>query len=321
MTINNLEDYFNQETGQQSPANLYEPIQYILTQGGKRIRPRLVMIGTELFGGNTEQAFHAAAAFEMLHNFTLIHDDIMDDAPIRRGKPTVYRKWNSNIAILSGDALSAMALREILKTPCDPETAVRLSQLMAETGVGICEGQQLDLDFESRNEVSISEYIEMIQLKTAVLLTACLKAGAIIAGANEHNLAAVDEFGTNLGLAFQLKDDLLDVYADDTVFGKVNGGDIKVNKKTYLYLKALEDANPEQKKILDHYFSSTDFDFDEKYNAIKKVYEELSIRQKTEQAIEAYVQKGLNALQSMDVDAQRKTELSTLITDMSNRNK
>ena len=142
MTINNLEEYFNQVTGHQSPTNLYEPMQYILTQGGKRIRPRLVAIGTELFGGNPEEAFHAAAAFEMLHNFTLIHDDIMDDAPIRRGKPTVYRKWNSNIAILSGDALSAMALREILKTPCSPETAVRLSQLMAETGVGICEGQQ-----------------------------------------------------------------------------------------------------------------------------------------------------------------------------------
>ncbi|MBO4482068.1 MAG: polyprenyl synthetase family protein [Bacteroidales bacterium] len=321
MTINNLEEYFNQVTGHQSPTNLYEPMQYILTQGGKRIRPRLVAIGTELFGGNPEEAFHAAAAFEMLHNFTLIHDDIMDDAPIRRGKPTVYRKWNSNIAILSGDALSAMALREILKTPCSPETAVRLSQLMAETGVGICEGQQLDLDFESRNEVSISEYIEMIRLKTAVLLTACLKAGAIIASADERNLAAVDEFGTNLGLAFQLKDDLLDVYADDNVFGKVNGGDIKVNKKTYLYLKALEDANPEQKKVLNHYFSSTDFDFDEKFNAIKQLYDELTIRQKTEQAIEEFIQKGLAALQTMDVEEQRKTELSTLIKEMSKRNK
>lgn len=321
MSISNLEEHFKNITGQQTPANLYTPIQYILTQGGKRIRPRLVIIGTELFGGHSKEAFHAAAAFEMLHNFTLIHDDIMDNAPIRRGLPTVYRKWNSNIAILSGDALSALALREILKTPCSPETAIKLSLLMADTGVGICEGQQLDLDFENRQEVSISEYIEMIRLKTAVLLTACLKAGAIIAGANSHNLAALDEFGTNLGLAFQLKDDLLDVYADNTIFGKVNGGDIKVNKKTFLYLKAMEEANDEQKNILKHYFSSTDFDFNEKFNAIKNIYEELSIRQKTEETIATYVQQGLNALHSIDVDEQRKTELSSLIKEMSQRNK
>ena len=319
--MKNLEVYFTELTGQKEPTNLYSPIQYILTQGGKRIRPKLVLLGTDLFDGNLDNAFYTATAFEMLHNFTLIHDDIMDDAPIRRGKPTIYRKWNSNIAILSGDALSAMSLIEILKSPCSQSTILELSSLLANTAIEVCEGQQYDLDFEHRDQVSISEYIDMIRLKTAVLLAACLKAGAIIGNASIENRNAIQEYGINLGLAFQLKDDLLDIYADDTVFGKVNGGDIKVNKKTYPYLRALEDSNDEQRQQLLHYFSSTDFDFSEKFNAIKGIYEALSIREKTEKEIAMYVEKGLTALNSITVDDSRTEKLRTINKELSNREK
>lgn len=319
--MKSLDEYFAELTGNIEPSNLYSPIQYILTQGGKRIRPKLVLLGADLFNGDLDNAFHAAAAFEMLHNFTLIHDDIMDDAPIRRGKPTVYRKWNSNIAILSGDALSAMSLIEILKSPCSQGTVLELSSLLANTAIEVCEGQQYDLDFEHRDHVSIPEYIEMIRLKTAVLLAACLKAGAIIGGASIENRNAIQEYGINMGLAFQLKDDLLDIYADDTVFGKVNGGDIKVNKKTYPYLRALEDSNDEQRQLLLHYFSSTDFDFNEKFNAVKAVYEALSIREKTEYEIAKYVEKGLAALDSITVGDFRKDKLRTIIQELSNREK
>src|SRR5574344_641525 len=203
--IKNVETIMADACRGKQPQNLYQPIDYILSQGGKRIRPTLLALGCELFGAESAELMHVAAAFEMLHNFTLIHDDIMDDAPIRRGKATVYHQWNTTIAILSGDALFALAMEEVLKI--SHHTASKIAALLAKTSVEICEGQQSDLDFEQLKEISITQYIDMITYKTSVLLGACLKAGALMADADEHNLALIYEFGLKLGIAFQLKED------------------------------------------------------------------------------------------------------------------
>ncbi len=319
--MDNITDFFKKIAFNKEPQNLYNPIYYTLSQGGKRIRPRLVLMSAELFGGQTDTALYPAAAFEMLHNFTLIHDDIMDDAPIRRGQPTVYRKWNGNIAILSGDALATLALQTILDTPSDPTTALTLSKLLAQTSVEICEGQQKDLDFETADHVSLEDYVNMIRYKTAVLLAGCLKAGAIVAGASAANQQLIYDFGIHLGLAFQLKDDLLDVYGDGTVFGKKIGGDIRENKKTYLYLSALQDATTKQKEQLLHYFSSTDFDDQEKFEAVKELYNQTDTRAKTERQIEAYVQMALHDLDRIQADEQKKEPFRQLVHELSQRNK
>ena len=320
--MDQLTDFFKSITLDKEPQNLYEPIYYTLSQGGKRLRPRLVLMSAELFGGKSELALYPAAAFEMLHNFTLIHDDIMDDAPIRRGQPTVYRKWNGNIAILSGDALATLALQTILATPAPPQTALDLSKLLAQTSVEICEGQQKDLDFETTDQVTLDDYVSMIRYKTAVLLAGCLKAGAIVANATPENQQLIYEYGIQLGLAFQLKDDLLDVYGDGTVFGKKIGGDIRENKKTYLYLNALQDADTEQKERLLHYFSSTDFDDQEKFEAVKAIYNQTDIQHKTEQQIEIYLQKALDNLEKIEIeDDKRKEPFRNLVRELRQRNK
>lgn len=317
--IKNVETIMADACRGKQPQNLYQPIDYILSQGGKRIRPTLVALGCELFGAESAELMHVAAAFEMLHNFTLIHDDIMDDAPIRRGKATVYHQWNTNIAILSGDALFALAMEEVLKI--SHHNASKIAALLAKTSVEICEGQQSDLDFEQLKEISITQYIDMITYKTSVLLGACLKAGALMADADEHNLALIYEFGLKLGIAFQLKDDLLDVYADAQIFGKQNGGDIKDNKKTYLYLKALELASDSQKQELLHYFSSTNFDFSIKFNAVKNIYEALNIPKITEDLIEQYSSQALEALADIQVEDCRKENLKSLCYKMISRKK
>ena len=320
--MDQLTNFFKNTTLNKEPKNLYEPIYYTLSQGGKRLRPRLVLMSAELFGGKSELALYPAAAFEMLHNFTLIHDDIMDDAPIRRGQPTVYRKWNGNIAILSGDALATLALQTILDTPAPPQTALALSKLLAQTSVEICEGQQKDLDFETTDQVTLSDYVNMIRYKTAVLLAGCLKAGAIVADATPENQQLIYEYGIQLGLAFQLKDDLLDVYGDGTVFGKKIGGDIRENKKTYLYLNALQDADTEQKERLLHYFSSTDFDNQEKFEAVKAIYNQTDIQHKTEQQIEIYLLKALENLEKIEIeDDKRKEPFRNLVRELRQRNK
>lgn len=320
--MKNIDHFFKEITMGREPKNLYEPIYYTLTQGGKRLRPRLVLMAAQLFGGDEEAALYPAAAFEMLHNFTLIHDDIMDDAPIRRGKPTVYRKWNSNTAILSGDALATLALETMLHTPTKPETTLELSRLLAQTSVEICEGQQEDLDFEEREEVTIEEYLHMIRYKTAVMLAGCLKAGAILCGASAENQNAIYEYGINIGLAFQLKDDLLDVYGDKSVFGKKIGGDIRENKKTYLYLRAWKDACPEEQTVLKHYFSSTQFDDKEKFNAIKAIYDGNNIPEKTSQHINELVNKALEELDKIQIaDDSKKQTFRDLAFDLSRRDK
>lgn len=304
------------------PGNLYTPIQYILSQKGKRLRPQLVYIATELFDGDPAVALYPAAAFELLHNFTLIHDDIMDEAPIRRGKPTVYKKWNSSIAILSGDALATMALQAILKTPCKKELVLDLAHLLSQTSIEICEGQQYDLDFENIKTIPIDDYLKMIKLKTAVMLAGCLKAGAMLGETSIENQEKIYQIGIEMGLAFQLKDDLLDTYGDDSLFGKINGGDIKENKKTYLFLRAIEDATPEQRIELLNYFSNNKIDFEEKFQTVKNIYDNLDIESKTEKLIQKYANNAIHILCSLhDVEEVKRNKLRDLIIQLSFRNK
>ncbi|MBR2771380.1 MAG: polyprenyl synthetase family protein [Bacteroidales bacterium] len=319
--MNSLDTYFQSIAKECEPSNLYNPIHYILSQDGKRIRPKLVGLGAELYGIKPDEVRHVAAAFEMLHNFTLIHDDIMDQAPLRRGLPTVYKKWNSNIAILSGDALAIMALQELLKAPCDDATKIRISDLFARTSLEICEGQQYDLDFETMEHVSIDDYIKMIRLKTAVMLAGCLQSGAIFAKASDADQQALYDFGINIGIAFQLKDDILDLYSDTQVFGKIKGGDIKENKKTYLYLTALQDADEKQRESLLRYFSSTAFDFEIKLQAVKNIYEDLQVKEKTEKSIDQYVKSALDCLQTVSVAEEKKQQLRDLANALVKRDK
>jgi len=307
-----LNNHFQTLTFGKSPATLYKPIEYILLQEGKRIRPKLVMLSTELFDGDPDVALFPAVGFEMLHNFTLIHDDIMDNAPIRRGKKTVYKKWNANIAILSGDALATMALEEILKAPTDQETVLKLISLFARTSVEICEGQQYDLNFETTEKVTIAEYLEMIRLKTAVMLAACLKAGAIISHTTIENQNHIYQYGIDLGIAFQLMDDLLDVYSDRTIFGKEIGGDIESNKKTYLYLRAMQDGSASQKQLLKEQFAFLEKKDNEKFNVVKGVFDDLDIKTKTENLIREYMEKAYSALDKITTAPEKKKQLIEL---------
>ncbi|MCL2290749.1 MAG: polyprenyl synthetase family protein [Bacteroidetes bacterium] len=316
-----LEHFFNDIATNVVPQNLYIPVNYIMSQGGKRLRPQLVLLAAELFGAKAEDAFYPATAFEMLHNFTLIHDDIMDNAPIRRGKETVYKKWNSNIAILSGDVLASMAMQQLLKTPCAPETLIKMSELFMQTSIEICEGQQYDLDFETQEEVTIDEYLNMIRLKTAVMLAGCLKISTILANASEHDQNTLYQFGINLGLAFQLVDDLLDVYADTETFGKELGGDIQANKKTYPYLLALQKANEAQKAQLQHYFSSNHYDKKEKFNAVKTIFDELRCKEDTEKIVEDFLEKAYRNIEELSLNSEQMETLKELALKLSKRSK
>ncbi len=316
-----LEEYFKSLLNKKLPENLYNPIDYILQQGGKRLRPNLVRMSAKMFGADENAVRNVAAAFEMLHNFTLIHDDIMDEAPIRRGKPTVYKKWNGNVAILAGDALATLSMQEMLKTPAPAETVLQLVNLLGKTCIEVCEGQQLDLDFETCDDVTIDDYIEMIRLKTAVMLAGCLKAGALLAASPASDAEHVYNCGIYLGLAFQLRDDLLDVYADEAEFGKMIGGDIKENKKTYLFLRALNDSSEEQHEKLRFFFSSDNVDFEEKFSAIKQIYSDLDIKAKTESEILKYVESSFDELSQVHVADSLKNELKGWIEQLTFRNK
>lgn len=303
------------------PANLYDPISYILQQPGKRLRPQLVLDAVEMFGGDREQACHVAMAFEMLHNFTLIHDDIMDAAPIRRGLPTVYKKWDVNIAILSGDALAILAFQQLLKLKCDDKIIIDIADLFSRTSIEICEGQQFDLDFETREEVSISEYINMIRLKTAVMFAGCLQAGAKLASADPESQQALYDFGIHLGLAFQLTDDVLDIYGDEQTFGKAIGGDIRDNKKTYIYLKAIEKASEEQKARLVQLFSVPTTDFESKYATVRAIFDTIGVKAYAEEQIAKYAQMARNELDRVKADPARKQVLNNLVDKLMNRQK
>jgi len=312
-----IDNFFQQFSWDRKPNNLYQPIEYILSQGGKRVRPNLCLLSAELFGTQAENALFPAVSFEMLHNFTLIHDDIMDKADLRRGKPTVYKKWNIDIAILSGDALFAKAYEYMLQYK--GENTLALLKLLTKTAIEICEGQQLDLDFETMQNVTIEQYLEMIRLKTAVMLAACLQAGALITSADEKSQKLIYDFGIKIGLAFQIQDDLLDVYADVNKFGKNTGGDIAENKKTFLSLKAFELAQGDDKQELKHYFSSIDFNKAEKFNRVKMFYDKYRIKQLAEELIDKYYQEAFANLSQIQVEQPQKQPLTDFVNKLINR--
>jgi geranylgeranyl diphosphate synthase type II len=289
------------------PADLYEPISYILSIGGKRMRPALLLLACDLFGGDVDKAIEPALAIEIFHNFTLMHDDIMDKAPLRRGKATVHEKWNANVAILSGDAMMVEANRMMMKV--DDSILRKVLDVFNDTATGVCEGQQIDMSFEQRNDVSIEEYINMIRLKTAVLLGGALKIGSIIGGAALTDAQLIDAFGVNLGIAFQLQDDILDVYGDPEKFGKQVGGDIISDKKTFLLIRALELAKDNQAQTLNHWLNITEFDNAEKVKVVTEIYNELDIRQHAEQAMQTYADKAFAALDAINLPEDHKQYL------------
>ena len=260
------------------PKFLYEPVRYALSAGGKRIRPVLCLMSAEMFGASADKAIDAALGLEIFHNFTLLHDDIMDKSDMRRGRPTVHKKWTENIAILSGDLMSLVACRSAAKTVANKE---RVLETFLRTAIEICEGQQYDMDFETETDVSVDEYMKMINLKTAVLLAGSLKIGALIAGASESDCENIYQYGRYAGLAFQLQDDLLDTYGNAAVFGKPIGGDIAENKKTFLLINAINLASGSTKKKLLEWISKENFDRDEKYNSVKAIYDTLNIKDLT----------------------------------------
>ena len=311
MTTKNFQQALNREFAQQSygenPVELYEPIRYLMALGGKRMRPLMTLMATALFTDDWQKAVRPASAVEVFHNFTLMHDDIMDKAPIRRGKPTVHEKWNDNIAILSGDVMLVQAYELLMDIENDrfKKALKRFNRTAAE----VCEGQQLDMNFENLPTVSEEQYLEMIKLKTSVLLGFSLELGGIIGGANDESCKLLYEIGINIGLGFQLKDDLLDVYGDPEKFGKQVGGDIISNKKTFMLIEAIEKASGENKDLLDKWLSVKTFDYAEKVKAVTGIYDSLGIKALAEAKINAYFDEGLKSLNALEVDEKRKTEL------------
>jgi len=302
---------------QTEPKNLYQPVGYALSMGGKRLRPVMVLMAFNLFSEAVEKAFPVALAVELFHNFTLLHDDIMDGAEMRRNNLSVYKKYNENIAILSGDAMSIMAYNYLLK--CNTTDTTPMIRLFSQTALEVCEGQQFDMDFEDRLDVSIPEYLEMIRLKTAVLLATSLKLGAMAANAPENIATQLYDFGLNLGIAFQLQDDLLDVFADQDKFGKKIGGDIVSNKKTFLLLKALEISDVNTKSIIHEWMNKTNFDNTEKIIAITDVYNKLDIRKITEEYIDEFYQKALTIFAEININIEARSELLQLANQIMNR--
>lgn len=289
------------------PKNLYEPIDYILEIGGKRIRPVLTLIASDIFSGDYTKAMPAALAVEVFHNFTLVHDDIMDDAPLRRGHKTVHEKWDINRGILSGDAMLILAYQYFENY--NPVVFQKLAKLFSKTALEVCDGQQLDVDFETRNDVTIEEYIKMITLKTSVLVAAALKMGAIVAEANEDQAQLLYNYGLNLGIAFQLQDDYLDTYGNPETFGKQIGGDIIENKKTYLYLKALEVANDSDKKKLSTLYNEKQKNIPEKISTVSAIFSENNIPSHTHQLIEYYTNKSFESLANLNISDTAKKGL------------
>ncbi|WP_306550110.1 polyprenyl synthetase family protein [Daejeonella sp.] len=287
----------------EQPAELYEPISYLMQLGGKRMRPVLVLIATEMFDGNVFKALDAAIGIELFHNFTLMHDDIMDKAPLRRGKPTVHAKWNESAAILSGDVMFVEAYKLMIKV--DDSILREVLAIFSDTASGVCQGQQADMNFEKRNDVSLPEYLEMIRQKTAVLLAGSMQIGALIGGAVPDQANLLYEFGENLGLAFQLQDDILDVYGNPEKFGKQVGGDILSNKKTFMLIKAKELAIGNTRTELDKWLNRSDDPF-AKIEAITSVYNLLEVRKLAEVEMEEYVNKALRALDLISVARSKK---------------
>ncbi|MDO6744364.1 polyprenyl synthetase family protein [Tenacibaculum soleae] len=299
--------YLDSNKINREPKNLYQPIEYILQLGGKRIRPVLTLIAADIFSGDYKKALPAALAVEVFHNFTLVHDDIMDDAPLRRGHETVHEKWDINTGILSGDAMLILAYQHFENY--EPEVFQKLAQLFSKTALEVCDGQQLDVDFETRNDVTIDEYIKMITLKTSVLVAAALKMGAIVAKADEKEAQHLYNYGLNLGIAFQLQDDYLDTYGDPETFGKQVGGDIIENKKTYLYLKALEVANNADRENLMALYNEKQKNITEKISTVSAIFSKNNIPNYTHELIEYYTNKSFESLTLLNINDTAKKGL------------
>ena len=299
------------------PASLYDPIRYVLSIGGKRVRPVLTLLTYNLYKDDPLSIMSQAIGLETYHNFTLLHDDLMDNADMRRGHETVHKKWDANRAILSGDTMLLQAFERVEE--CDPTKLPDVFKVFIQTTLEIGEGQQLDVEFETRNDVTEDEYIEMIRLKTSVLLACACKVGAIMAGASADDSDNLYKFGEKLGLAFQLQDDLLDVYGDPAVFGKNIGGDITSNKKTYMLINAFNRATPAQREELTKWVNAKEFDRNEKVAAVTKLYNEIGIRKLCEQKMEQYYQESLVYLAKVNVSEERKAELKAYAADMMKR--
>ncbi|VXB17859.1 Octaprenyl-diphosphate synthase [Flavobacterium sp. 9R] len=291
------------------PRNLYDPIQYILSLGGKRMRPVLTLMSAEIFDVSYEKALPAAMAVEVFHNFSLVHDDIMDAAPLRRGNVTVHEKWDTNTGILSGDAMLILAYQYFEKY--EPKIFRKLAKLFSKTALEVCEGQQWDVDFETRTDVTIPEYLKMIEFKTAVLVAAAMKMGAIIAKTSKTNAKLIYEFGLNLGIAFQLQDDYLDAFGDPATFGKQVGGDIIENKKTFLFLKAMEFSNATLQARLLYLFTEYADNVEAKIEEVKQIFNESGASQATQDAIKEYTQNAFATLDKMNIDADKKALLQS----------
>lgn len=289
------------------PKELYDPVKYILATGGKRIRPALVLLACDLFGGTYSSAIFPALAIEIFHNFTLLHDDIMDRSEMRRGKPTVHHKWDENIAILSGDVMSMLASRLINESP--GAVLRNVNDVYTKTAIEVCEGQQFDMNYESEMQVSEEEYLHMIKLKTAVLVAASLKIGAMLGGAAEKDAEDLYQYGRNLGIAFQLQDDLLDTYGNQEEMGKKTGMDIIDNKKTILMITALKDADKSQKEQLMHWLNVIEFNAEEKVSSVVGIYDKLDIRAKIEEKIQLYFNNAIEDLKRLNRPEEEKTEL------------
>ena len=299
------------------PASLYDPIKYVLSIGGKRVRPVLTMLSYNLYKDDPLSIMPQAIGLETYHNFTLLHDDLMDHADMRRGHETVHKKWDANRAILSGDTMLLQAFERV--EDCDPAKLPAVFKVFIQTTLEIGEGQQLDVEFETRNDVTEDEYIEMIRLKTSVLLACACKVGSIMADAPAEDIENMYKFGEKLGLAFQLQDDLLDVYGDPAVFGKNIGGDITSNKKTYMLINAVNRANPAQREQLMKWIDAKEFDRNEKVKAVTELYNEIGIRELCEQKIEEYYQKSLVYLAKVNLPEERQAELKAYAAEMMKR--
>ena len=316
--LDKVNDYLKNMPYARPPQGLYEPIAYELSLGGKRIRPVLMLMAYNLYQDNVDAILSQAAGLETYHNHTLLHDDVMDKADMRRNKPTVHNVWNENTAILSGDAMLILAYR--LMADCPKDKLAEVLHVFTETTMEICEGQQWDMEFETRMDVKVEEYIEMIRLKTSVLLAAALKIGAMLGGASDEDAQKLYDFGVKIGLAFQLQDDWLDVYGDPKVFGKNIGGDILCNKQTYMLITALEEANEEQRAVLESWLAAHDYVPAEKIAAVTALYNEIGVGKRCQEKAEALNAEGFGILDSINLPEERKAVLREYACSMLNRN-
>ncbi len=314
-----VNDFLAQLPYERKPKSLYEPVEYVLSIGGKRIRPVLTLMGYNLWKEDPERILMPAVGLETYHNYTLLHDDLMDNADVRRGHQTVHRRWNANKAILSGDSMLVLAYQRMQQVPAEKLPAVL--SLFTETALEIGEGQEYDMTFETRDDVTEDEYIEMIRLKTSVLLACALKIGALLADAPQEDADRLYRVGEQVGLAFQLQDDLLDVYGDPKVFGKSIGGDITSNKKTYMLINAFNRANDEQRKELEHWIGAKEFNRQEKVAAVTRLYDEIGIRALCEEKINYYFQQARQTLAEVNVPEERKAQLRQYMDELLHRNK